>query len=152
MSDLSDDKKDLIRYYNTIKGTQYNAIFGSRFVKGSTIINYPKTKFILNRIFNNFVKYLLFSKYNDFTNAFKIYERKMLISFLPIISESFNVFLELPLKVICRNFRYKIIPISWKDRNVGSSNFKIKELGSLYFFTLFYCLIEKILLNKKNVH
>ena len=31
-----------------------------------------------------------------------------------------------------------------------SSNFKIKELGSKYLFTLFYCLLEKILLNNKK--
>ena len=28
--------------------------------------------------------------------------------------------------------------------------FKIKEIGSMYIFTMFYCLLEKILLNKNK--
>lgn len=90
------------------------------------------------------------SKYNDFTNAFKIYKRKTLLELFPIVSENFNVFLELPLKIISRNYSYKIIPINWNGRKHGISKFKIKEVGSMYIFTLLYCLLEKILLIKKK--
>jgi len=93
---------------------------------------------------------IFFSDYNDFTNAFKIYKKNVLKDLLPIVSENFNVFLEIPLKIITRKYSYKIIPISWQNRKVGKSNFKIKELSSMYIFTLFYCVIEKILLNKKK--
>ena len=105
---------------------------------------------LLNRLSNNIIKFIFFSNYNDFTNAFKIYKRKTLIKLLPIISENFNVFLELPLKIITRNYSYKIIPISWNGRSKGKSKFKIKEMGSMYIFTLLYCVLEKILL-KKNI-
>ena len=64
-------------------------------------------------------------------------------------SENFNVFLELPLKVITRKLNYKVIPINWYGRRIGESKFKIKEVGSKYIFTLLYCFLEKILLNKK---
>ena len=90
------------------------------------------------------------SDYNDFTNAFKIYKKSTLLKILPIVSENFNVFLELPLKIIIRKYNYTIVPINWKNRKKGKSKFKIKELGSMYLFTLFYCLLEKILLNKKR--
>ena len=90
------------------------------------------------------------SDYNDFTNAFKIYKKSTLLKILPIVSENFNVFLELPLKIIIRKYNYKIIPINWKNRKKGKSKFKINELGSMYLFTMFYCLLEKILLNKKR--
>ena len=73
-----------------------------------------------------------------------------MLNLLPIISENFNVFLEIPLKIISREYRYKIIPIKWKNRKIGKSNFKIRELSSMYIFTLIYCVIEKILLNKKK--
>ena len=150
MADSSDSINDLNRYYKIISTKKYDAILGSRFIKDSKIKDYPFFKYFLNRIFNNFVKLIFFSDYNDFTNAFKIYKKSVLREFLPIVSENFNVFLEIPLKIISRKYTYKIIPISWQNRRVGKSNFKIKELSSMYIFTLIYCVIEKILLNKKK--
>ena len=150
MADSSDSINDLNRYYKIISTKKYDAILGSRFIKDSKIKDYPFFKYFLNRIFNNFVKLIFFSDYNDFTNAFKIYKKSVLRELLPIVSENFNVFLEIPLKSISRKYTYKIIPISWQNRRVGKSNFKIKELSSMYIFTLIYCVIEKILLNKKK--
>ena len=54
----------------------------------------------------------------------------------------------IPLKIISRKYKYKIIPINYYNRTIGVSKFKIKELGSMYLFTLLYCLLERILLKK----
>tara|TARA_B100001540_G_C15757262_1_gene619955 strand:- start:328 stop:1053 length:726 start_codon:yes stop_codon:yes gene_type:complete len=148
MCDLSDDLKDLLKYYKIINQKKKDAIFGTRFSKNSKVTNYPILKLLLNRVFNNFIKIIFFSKYNDFTNAFKIYKKKTLMRLLPIVSEGFNVFLELPLKIITRKYNYEIISINWNGRKHGKSKFRIKEISSLYIFTLIYCLLEKILLNK----
>ena len=148
MSDLSDDIDDFINYYNTITKEKIDAVFGSRFIKGSKLVNYPRKKLILNRIFNIVTKLLFMSDYNDFTNAFKIYKKDSLIKTFPLVSESFNIFLELPLKIISRKMKYKIVPVSWTNRKEGSSKFNIKELKSKYLFTLIYCWLEKILLKK----
>ena len=150
MADFSDSIIDLKKYYHLIKEKNLDAVFGSRFIKGSKIDNYPKKKLILNRIFNYFVKLLFFNNYNDYTNAFKIYKTEILKSFLPLVSESFNIFLEIPLKVISRNYKFEVIPISWQGRKKGKAKFNIKELRSKYLFTLFYCFLEKILLKNKN--
>ena len=150
MSDLSDDIQDLKVYYEKINSEDLDAILGSRFIKGSNIFDYPIIKLILNRVFNYFVKILFFSKYNDFTNAFKIYRKSTLIKLKPFVSESFNIFLELPLKLISRGYKYEVIPIKWTNRKKGKSKFKIKELGAKYIFTLIYCLSEKVLLKKQN--
>jgi dolichol-phosphate mannosyltransferase len=148
MSDLSDSTNDLEKYYNIIKNENVDAVFGSRFIKGSEIIDYPKKKLILNRIFNIITKLLFISDYSDFTNAFKIYKKDALLKTFPLVSESFNIFLELPLKIISRKMKYKIIPISWTNRKEGTSKFDIKELRAKYLFTLIYCWLEKILLKK----
>ena len=150
MADQSDDINDLIKYNSLINESDYDAILGSRFVNGSKIINYPIQKLILNRIFNYIVGFVFWNSYNDYTNAFKIYKKKALKEIAPLISESFNIFLEIPLKIISRKYKYKIIPISWTGRTKGVSKFKIKELGSKYLFTLIYCFIEKNLLNIKK--
>jgi len=148
MSDLSDSINDLEKYYTIMKDEHVDAVFGSRFIQGSKIIDYPKKKFILNRIFNIITKLMFISDYSDFTNAFKIYKKSALLKTFPLVSESFNIFLELPLKIISRKMKYKIIPISWINRKEGSSKFDIKELRAKYLFTLIYCWLEKILLKK----
>ena len=150
MADFSDSIEDLKKYYSIISEKKIDAVFGSRFIKGSKIINYPKKKLILNRIFNFFVKLLFLNNYNDFTNAFKIYKAEILKNIMPLVSESFNIFLEMPLKVISRKYKFEVIPINWHGREIGTSKFKIKELRSKYLFTLFYCFLEKILLKNNN--
>ena len=110
MADLSDDFEDLKNYYAKIKENNLDAVFGSRFSKESKVVDYPIKKLILNRIFNFIVRILFLNKYNDYTNAFKIYKSETLKSMSPFISESFNIFLEIPLKIISRNYNYKIIP------------------------------------------
>ena len=116
MSDKSDNLDDLFVYYKTIKNKNIDAVFGSRFLSSSKVTGYPLVKLLLNRVFNYLVKILLFSNYNDFTNAFKIYKREMLINFKPFVSEDFNIFLELPMKTISRFYKYDIVPISWNGR------------------------------------
>jgi dolichol-phosphate mannosyltransferase len=148
MSDLSDSIEDFKKYYKIIQEDNVDAVFGSRFINGSHIVDYPKKKLLLNRIFNFITKILFFSDYNDFTNAFKIYKKRALLNTFPLVSESFNIFLELPLKIISRKMNYKIIPISWTNRKNGKSKFDIKELKAKYLFTLIYCLLEKLLLRK----
>ena len=151
MCDLSDDTNDIIKYFKIIKKDKnLHAVFGTRFSKFSKVKNYPLFKLILNRLANNLIKIITLTDYNDFTNAFKIYKRKCLLNLFPLVSESFNLFLELSLKVITRDYKYHIIPVNWTERKKGKSKFKINELGSKYLFILLYCLLEKILLKKKK--
>ena len=93
MADRSDDINDLIEYYNLMRSGDYDAILGSRFTKNSIVNDYPFKKLILNRIFNFFVSIIFLNKYNDYTNAFKIYKKSTLLEIMPLISESFNIFL-----------------------------------------------------------
>jgi len=151
MCDCSDDVDDLKKYYSEIESNNLDAVFGSRFLKKSIVSDYPKMKLFLNRLFNYFISLLYLNRYTDYTNAFKMYKKETLIKLNPIVSESFNVFLELPLKIINRKYNYKIISINWFGRKNGYSKFKFNELKSKYIFTLIYCFAEKILLlNKKN--
>jgi dolichol-phosphate mannosyltransferase len=146
MCDDSDSLSDLKKYYEIISLKNCDAVFGSRFYKESVVKNYPIKKLVLNRIFNFLVSILFLNKFNDYTNAFKIYKSSSLKKLKPIVSESFNVFLEIPLKVISRKMKYETTSISWIGREKGISKFKIKELQSKYLFTLLYCLLEKILI------
>lgn len=142
MADLSDDPADLVAYYRKMQ-EGYDCVFGSRWVKGGRVVDYPAHKKYLNRIVNNMVKTLFRIRYNDCTNAFKLYSRHTMDGLKPFLSPHFNLTLELPLKAIVRGYNYAVLPNSWTNRKYGESKLKIKEMGSRYFFILMYCFIEK---------
>ena len=150
MADLSDDINDLKKYNSIMDEKKIDAVLGSRFQKESLVKDYPLKKLFLNRIFNFFVRIIFWNKYNDYTNAFKIYKKEVLMTMMPFVSESFNIFLEIPLKIISRKYSFEIIPINWFGRKKGDAKFKIQELQSKYLFTLIYCFSEKILLKIKK--
>lgn len=142
MADLSDSPDDLIKFYKTmLEG--YDCVFGTRWSKGGKVFDYPFHKLFLNRIFNTLVRILFGIKYNDCTNAFKLYKRETIEGIKPFLSPHFNLTLELPLKAIVRGYTYAVVPNSWTNRKFGVSKLKIREMGSRYFFILMYCLIEK---------
>lgn len=143
MADLSDSPTDLVKFYRKMVEGDYDCVFGSRFIKGGKTYMYPKHKLILNRMVNNCVRILFRIPYNDFTNAFKLYKKETIEGIHPLLSPHFNLTLELSLKAVIRGYSFTVIPNSWTNRKHGTSNLKIKEMGSRYFFILLYCLIEK---------
>ena len=143
MADLSDSPMDLVRFYHTMVDKNVDCVFGSRFIKGGQVIDYPKHKLFLNRLVNIATKIIFRIPYNDFTNAFKLYKKETIRGLHPILSPHFNLTLELSLKAIIRGYTFEVLPNSWTNRKYGVSNLKIKEMGSRYFFIFLYCLIEK---------
>jgi len=123
----------------------YVAVFGSRFMKGGKTYDYPKYKMVFNRFLNNLLKIMFWIKYNDTTNAFKMYKRTTMDGLKPFLSNHFNLTVELPLKTIIRGYSYTVIPNSWRNRKNGKSNLKLKEMGSRYFFIILYCYLERLL-------
>jgi len=82
-------------------------------------------------------------KYNDVTNAFKMYHANVIPGLKPFLSHHFNLTVELPLKAIIRGYRYTVLPNCWRNRKNDESKLRIKEMGSRYMFILIYCFIEK---------
>lgn len=142
MADESDDCRDVVRYWRMLN-EGYECVFGSRFLKGGGVIDYPRTKLILNRMANGFLKFLFRIKLNDTTNAFKAYRKEVIDGCRPLIAPHFNLTVELPLKAIVRGFSWTVIPITWRNRRAGTSKLKIKEMGSRYLFICLYVWLEK---------
>ncbi len=144
MADESDDARDVVRYWNLLcEG--YDCIFGSRFLPGGGVIDYPRLKLFVNRLANRFIRGLFRVKLNDTTNAFKAYRRTVIDGCRPLISQHFNITVELPLKAMVRGYSWTTMPITWRNRRTGESKLKIKEMGSRYLFICLYLLLEKYL-------
>lgn len=142
MADGSDDPDDVIKYYYILRD-KAECAFGSRFIKGSRIIDYPIHKLVINRLANLFTRVIFGLPYNDTTNAFKGYRANVIRGCQPFLSPHFNLTVEIPLKAIVRGYSYAIIPINWRNRAVGYSKLRIREMGSRYLFIVVYVLMEK---------
>jgi dolichol-phosphate mannosyltransferase len=142
MADSSDSPHDLVAYYNKLS-EGYECVFGSRFIAGSKVVDYPKHKLILNRMANVFIMTLFGLRCNDITNAFKCYRREVIEGMEPLLAPHFNLTVEMPLKAIVRGYSYAVIPITWSNRKFGVSKLKIKEMGSRYLFIVLYLWLEK---------
>jgi dolichol-phosphate mannosyltransferase len=142
MADESDDCRDVVRYWHELnKG--WDCVFGSRFIKGGGVIDYPKIKLFLNRAANFFLKVVFRIRLNDTTNAFKMYRRDVIDGCRPLIAPHFNLTVELPLKAIVRGYTWTVVPITWRNRRTGEAKLKIREMGSRYLFICMYVWLEK---------
>jgi dolichol-phosphate mannosyltransferase len=144
MADGSDSPDDVVAYYRTLQDG-YDCVFGSRFIPGAKVLDYPAHKLIMNRFANWFIKTIFGFRYNDITNAFKCYRTEVINGIQPLISPHFNLTVEMPLKAIVRGYSYAVVPIRWTNRKAGVSKLKIKEMGSRYLFIVMYIWLEKML-------
>lgn len=142
MADESDDARDVVKYWRLLN-QGYDCVFGSRFIKGGGVIDYPWLKLRINRLANLFVRLVFRHGLNDTTNAFKAYRKTVIDGCRPLLAPHFNLTVEIPLKAIVRGYSWTTMPITWRNRRTGEAKLKIKEMGSRYFFIVAYVWLEK---------
>ena len=144
MADGSDDPADLVAYHHLLS-QGFDCAFGSRFMRGAQVVDYPTGKLVLNRVVNLAIRALFRHGYNDTTNAFKAYRREVIDALRPLLSHHFNLTVELPLKAVVRGFTFGIVPTTWRNRTAGESKLRLEEMGSRYAFIILYVLLEDLL-------
>jgi dolichol-phosphate mannosyltransferase len=144
MADASDDPEDLVRYHRLLEAG-WDCAFGSRFMAGAQVHDYPRLKYRINRLANQFIRILFRHRYNDTTNAFKAYRREVIETIQPLLSKHFNLTVEIPLKAIVRGHTYEVIPTNWTNRTSGVPKLAMREMGSRYLFIVLYVWLEKAL-------
>jgi dolichol-phosphate mannosyltransferase len=149
MADESDDVRDVVRYWNGLN-EGYDCVFGSRFMPGGGVVDYPRLKLFLNRIANKSLQFLFRLDYNDITNAFKAYRKTTIDGCRPLVAPHFNLTVEIPLKAVVRGYTWKTLPITWRNRRTGDTKLKIKEMGSGYLLTCLYIWREKYLTHRDH--
>lgn len=142
MADESDAPRDVVKYWGTLN-EGWDCVFGSRFVRGGGVVDYPRIKRIANRIVNRMIMVAFRIGLNDTTNAFKAYRREVIEGCRPFLSPHFNLTVEIPLKAIVRGYSWTTVPITWKNRRAGVPKLKLKEMGSRYLFIILYVWLEK---------
>jgi glycosyltransferase involved in cell wall biosynthesis len=162
MADLSDDPNEIIQLVKKIFDG-FDVVCGSRFIKGSKIIGYPRTKMIFNRIYNRLFAFLFSLEVKDISNAFKAY-RKSVIDLIKPKSNNFAITAEILLKAKMFGFKIAEVPVSWHGRTKGESKFgsfspvfivtKVPKIGYQYgvlALTLWFKFLHKKLKKILNV-
>ncbi len=144
MADASDSPADVVTYYHILRD-KADCAFGSRFMRGSKVYNYPRFKLVINRLANWVIRTMFGMRFNDTTNAFKGYRANVIEGCRPFVSPHFNLTIEIPLKAIARGYSFAVVPISWRNRTHGESSLKLKEQGSRYLYTLLTVWFEYLL-------
>ena len=145
MADLSDDPEDIIKYYRKLE-EGFDCVFGSRFIRGSRCVNYPRLKLFVNRLVNTMLQLLFWTRYNDLTNSFKAYRSYVIRDLMPLKACHFNITIELSLNTLIRGYAIAQVPISWQGRTWGSSNLHLSEMGRRYLSTMLRAWFEKNLI------
>lgn len=141
MADLSDSPRDLVMYWRLLE-QGFECAFGSRFMPGGRTDGYPRLKLLLNRLVNLGIRIIFRHGYNDTTNAFKAYRREVIDNIQPLLSNHFNLTVEIPLKAMVRGHTYAVVPITWRNREEGDSKLRLQEMGSRYLFIILYVFLE----------
>lgn len=145
MADLSDDPEDVVKYYQKME-EGYDCVFGSRFIRGSNVKNYPWLKLFVNRVVNRCIRLMFWTRFNDLTNAFKAYRMEVVRDCGPYRASHFNITLEMSLGALIRKYHIAEVPINWSGRTWGSSNLRLREMGRRYLSTLMMLFFQRYLI------
>ena len=145
MADRSDAPEDVVKCYRLLE-EGYDCAFGSRFIKGSSVLHYPPLKLVVNRIVNTLIRVMFMTRHNDMTNAFKVYRKHVIDAITPLHAAHFNITIEMSLSALIRRYRIATVPITWSGRTWGSSNLRLQAMGRRYLATLLKIWFERILI------
>ena len=98
MADGSDAPADLVKYYRKLS-EGYDCVFGSRFIEGSKLIDYPTHKLIINRHGQSVHPHPVpASASTTSPTPSRCYRREVIAGLQPLLSHHFNLTVELPLE------------------------------------------------------
>ncbi len=143
MADLSDDPNDAVRLVKACMNGA-DVAYGSRFIKGSKLNDYPPVKLVANRLCNKVVGIIFGIDKADITNAFKAFRRGVLKAIGPLSSESFEITVEMPVKAHLAGFGSVEVPVSWSNRTKGRSKMRLALIGYRYLSLILRLLALKL--------
>jgi len=138
-ADLETEPAAVDRMVEKILETGCDGVIANRWLPGGGFTNYDPIKYVLNWIFQEFFKFLFWTKIGDLTFGFKILSRQITDS-IDWQGTLHETCIETTIKPIKQGFRIEQIPSVWVGRKEGTSvntflkNFRYVEMA---FKTLF---------------
>ncbi len=93
----------------------------------------------MNRVVNNAIQWLFWTRHNDLTNAFKAYRHEVVQPVRPYRACHFNITLEMSFVSLDQRLSHAQVPIHWEGRTWGSSKLRMHEMGRAIFVRCSCC-------------
>lgn len=120
-ADFSHDPKYLPEFIAIMK--DYDAVIGSRYKDGISVVNWPIRRLILSWMATRYVRLVTGLKLTDCTTGYKCFSRKALaaLNFNQIISNGYSFQIEVNYRLTKLGLRIGELPIVFVDRHSGTS-------------------------------
>ena len=139
-ADLSHRPTELNRNISYFYKNSLDLLIGSRYLKDSKIINWPKSRRILSKLSNTLAKLLLGVPVSDYTNGFRFYSKaaaKTVISKCNKTGGGFIILSEIILILWKKNYKISEIKSIFRNRTRGESSVNLKLISSKLFANFF---------------
>lgn len=125
-ADFSHDPKYLPDFLKTIEN--YDLVLGSRYIPGGGVVNWPADRIMISKIGNIYARIITGMPIADATGGFKCFRREVLeaIDFDEVRSNGYSFQIEMSFRAYKKGFSIKEIPITFKDREDGTSKMSKK--------------------------
>lgn len=114
----------------TAKLLDYDAVIGSRYVKGGRIENWNWRRKLLSRFANFYVKAILRAPINDMTTGFMCFRKDILkiVDLDSIKSEGYAFLVDFKYRIFKAGFKITEHPIVFTERREGQSKMSFKNI------------------------
>ena len=145
--------KDLIPFIKTGVAFKYDSFLGSRFMKGSKLVNYSAFRIIGNHIFNVFMSICLKRKITDLgsgLNMYKVDYLKTGFYYSFINNLTFNVYMLI--YGVHSKSKFTFFPLTWREDDQISNAKFFKQAKEIVIITLKYILGKEKFSLEENIY
>ena len=120
-ADGSHRPQDLTKLLDEL--THNDVVFGSRWVKGGTVVNWPKRREVLSRGGNIYTRLWLGMPIHDATGGFRAYRMSALdvMTLDQVESQGYCFQVDMAWRAVKANLRISEVPITFVERELGES-------------------------------
>jgi len=135
-ADFSHDPREIPALLERASGC--DVVIGSRYLKGSRILNWELKRRVFSRLANFYAKACLGLPISDYTNGFRCYQRRALeaVDFERIDATGYVVLSEIACQLHRKGLRFGEVPTVFVNRRRGLSNLTRHEIGSAFLAVL----------------
>ncbi len=112
-----------------------DVVIGSRWVRGGTVRNWPKSREFLSRGANTYARIMLGIKVRDATGGFRVYRADTLrrIGLDQVLSQGYCFQIDLTLRALTAGLTVTEVPITFTDRTQGTSKMGRSVVGEAFW-------------------
>lgn len=109
-------------------------VLGSRYVPGGQVVNWPTHRQWLSRGANLYARLALGVPIRDITAGYRVYRRQVLeeLDLDSVISQGYCFQIDLAWRALQAGFRVREVPITFTEREMGSSKMDASVMGEAF--------------------